>query len=75
MKIKAVIHEAAEGGYWAKLPSLPGLYTQAETLDELEANPREAIALYLSDAGTGPAFHACFCWNGMLEHALVVERR
>ncbi len=49
MKIKAVIHEAAEGGYWAKIPSLPGVYTQAETLEELEANLREAVELYLSD--------------------------
>jgi len=50
MKIKAVIHEAPEGGYWAKIPSLPGLYTQGETLDEIEANLREAVELYLSDA-------------------------
>ena len=49
MKIKAVIHEAAEGGYWAKVPSLPGLYTQGETLEELETNLREAVELYLSD--------------------------
>src|SRR3712207_1727212 len=49
VKIKAVIYEAAEGGYWAKVPSLPGLYTQGETLEELEANLREAVELYLSD--------------------------
>ena len=49
MKLKAVIYEAEEGGYWAKVPSLPGLYTQAETLDELETNLREVIGLYLSD--------------------------
>jgi hypothetical protein len=33
----------------AKPPSLPGVYTQAETLEELEAKLREAIELYLSD--------------------------
>lgn len=49
MKIKAVIREAQEGGYWAKVPSLPGVYTQAETLEELGANLREAIELYVSD--------------------------
>ncbi len=49
MKIKAVIHKATEGGYWAKVPSLPGLYTQGETLEEVEANLREAVELYLSD--------------------------
>ena len=50
MKIKAVVYEAEEGGYWAKVPSLPGVYTQAETLEEREANVREAIELYLCDA-------------------------
>ncbi len=49
MKLKAVVYEAEEGGYWAKVPSLPGLYTQGETLEELEANLREAIELYLSE--------------------------
>jgi predicted RNase H-like HicB family nuclease len=49
MTIKAVVYEADEGGYWAKVPSLPGLYTQGDTLEELEANIREAVQLYLSD--------------------------
>ena len=48
MKIKAVVYEAEEGGYWAKVPNLPGIYTQAETLEELEANLRKAIELYLA---------------------------
>jgi predicted RNase H-like HicB family nuclease len=25
MKMKVIIHEAEEGGYWAEVPSLPGL--------------------------------------------------
>lgn len=49
MKLKVVVHDAQEGGYWAKVPSLPGLYTQGETMEELEANLREAVELYLSD--------------------------
>ena len=49
MKLKALVYEAEEGGYWAKVPSLPGLYTQGETLEELEANLREAVELYLSE--------------------------
>lgn len=48
MKVKAIIYEAEEGGYWAKVPNLPGLYTQGESLEELEANLREAVELYLS---------------------------
>jgi predicted RNase H-like HicB family nuclease len=49
MNVKAIVYKAEEGGYWAKVPSLPGVNTQGETLQELETNLREAIALYLSD--------------------------
>ena len=45
-----IVHPAEEGGYWAEVPDLPGCYTEADTLDELNANIREAIALYLEDA-------------------------
>ena len=39
-----VIHEDAEGGFWAEVPDLPGCYSQGETVDELKHNVREAIA-------------------------------
>ncbi|CAN5262476.1 hypothetical protein BH10PSE7_BH10PSE7_37960 [soil metagenome] len=42
MKIKAVVHEAEEGGYWAEVPAIPGCATQGETMDELFENLREA---------------------------------
>jgi predicted RNase H-like HicB family nuclease len=48
MTLKAIIHKAEEGGYWAEVPSLPGCVTQGETLAELKANLREAIGLWLS---------------------------
>ena len=48
MTLKAIIHDAEEGGFWAEVPALPGCVTQAETLAELTANLREAIALWLS---------------------------
>jgi predicted RNase H-like HicB family nuclease len=48
MTLKAIIHKAEEGGFWAEVPALPGCLTQAETLDELKTNLREAIALWLS---------------------------
>lgn len=47
MKLKVVVHEAEEGGYWAEVPALPGCFTQGETKDELMRNAQEAIALYL----------------------------
>ena len=44
MKLKIIIHPAEEGGFWAEVPALPGCYSQAETVDELQHNIREAIA-------------------------------
>ena len=48
MKLKVVIHEAEEGGFWAEVPSIAGCVTQAETLDELLANIYEAVEGCLS---------------------------
>lgn len=50
MEIKAVIHEAEEGGYWAEVPALPGCFTQGETLEELKANVLEAVQCWLEGA-------------------------
>jgi predicted RNase H-like HicB family nuclease len=47
MKIKAVIHEAEGGGFWAEVPALPGCSTQGENLEELTENLKDAIALWL----------------------------
>ena len=47
MNLKIVVHEAEEGGYWAEVPALPGCATQGETMDELLANMREAVAAWL----------------------------
>lgn len=47
MILKAIIHEAEEGGFWAEVPSLPGCVSQAETLEDLKANIQEAIELWL----------------------------
>ena len=35
------------GGYVVQVPSLPGCYSQGETLDEALDNIREAIELYI----------------------------
>jgi predicted RNase H-like HicB family nuclease len=47
VKIKIIVHEAEEGGYWAEVPGLPGCFSQGETREELMANIREAIEGYL----------------------------
>ena len=48
MRLKAIVHEAEEGGFWAEVPALPGCASQGETLDELLANLHEAIEGCLS---------------------------
>lgn len=48
MKVKAIIHEAEEGGYWAEVPALPGCVTQGDTVEEVTSNLREAIEGWLS---------------------------
>ena len=48
MKLKVVIHQAAEGGYWAEVPSIPGCATQGESFEELLTNLYDAIEGCLS---------------------------
>jgi predicted RNase H-like HicB family nuclease len=47
MTVKAIIHKADEGGYWAEVPALPGCVSQGETTDEVRRNLKEAIELWL----------------------------
>ncbi len=48
MKLKVVIHEAEEGGYWAEVPAIPGCASQGESFEELLQNLYEAIEGCLS---------------------------
>ena len=48
MKLKVIVHEAEEGGYWAEVPSIPGCATQGETFDELLSNIYQAVEGCLS---------------------------
>ena len=48
MKLKVVIREADEGGYWAEVPAIPGCATQAASLDELLERLHEAVEGRLS---------------------------
>ena len=43
-KYAVVIHQEPQGGFWAEVPALPGCYSQGDTVEELIANIREAIA-------------------------------
>ncbi len=50
MKIRAIIHPAEEGGYWAEVPALPGCITEGDTMEEVVANLKDAIAGWLEVA-------------------------
>ena len=47
MKVKVIVHKAEEGGYGAEVLSLPGCFTQGETLEELKQNLYEAVEGWL----------------------------
>ncbi len=48
MKLKVVMHEAEEGGFWAEVPAIPGCATQGDSFEELLSNLYEAIEGCLS---------------------------
>ena len=48
MKLKIIVHEAEEGGYWAEAPAIQGCVSQGETLEELLENMNEAVEACLS---------------------------
>ena len=47
MQYTVVVHSAEEGGYWVDVPSLPGCFSQGETIDEAMNKVREAIELHI----------------------------
>jgi len=48
MKLKVVIHDADEGGYWAEVPAIPGCATQGDTFEDLLKNIYEAVEACLA---------------------------
>ena len=67
MKLRAVVHKAEEGGYWAEVPALPGCVTQGETLPEIRSNLKEAIELWL-EAGEGAGLDGALPRKGVYRH-------
>ena len=45
-----LIPDPEEGGYTVRVPALPGLTTEGDTLEEAIANARDAIALWIRTA-------------------------
>ena len=52
MTIKAIVHKAEEGGFWAEVPALPGCFTQGESDDERRTNLLEAVELWFEAGET-----------------------
>jgi len=47
MEYTVLLHLAEEGGYWAEVPSLPGCFSQGESVEETISNIREAIEVHI----------------------------
>ena len=43
MNLKAIVHDAEDGGFWAEVPAIPGCATEGDTMEELLVNLREEI--------------------------------
>ncbi|WP_341739294.1 type II toxin-antitoxin system HicB family antitoxin [Microcoleus sp. CAWBG640] len=55
MKIRAIIHPAEEGGYWAEVPALPGCITEGDTIEEVMINLKDAMVGWLEVANSREA--------------------
>ena len=42
-----IIHPAEEGGFWVDVPTLPGCFSQGESIEEAMRNVKEAIDLHI----------------------------
>ena len=47
MKFDVVLRKE-DNGYWAEVPALKGCFSQADTIEELKENIKEAIVAWLS---------------------------
>ncbi len=43
MTLKVLIYEAEEGGYWVKVPAIPGCVSQGETREAVCSNILDAL--------------------------------
>ena len=48
MKIKVIVHEVEEGGFWAEVPAIAGCATEGGSMEEAIKNLHEVIETCLS---------------------------
>jgi predicted RNase H-like HicB family nuclease len=46
-RYRVIIYPAAEGGFWAEVPSLPGCFAEGETYEEVLQNVLDAMELVI----------------------------
>ena len=73
MEYTILIHQAEEGGFWSEVPTLPGCYSQGETIDETLLNTKEAIEAhpmaFKEDQVTAPVEESLFIGRVRVEVA------
>jgi predicted RNase H-like HicB family nuclease len=47
MQFTVELHNDESGGFWAEVKELPGCITQGDSVEEVEANAKDAIELML----------------------------
>jgi predicted RNase H-like HicB family nuclease len=47
MEYTVLVYKAEEGGFWAEVPSLPGCFSQGETVEETMINVKEAVEAHI----------------------------
>ena len=52
MKIRAIVHVAEEGVFWAEVHALAGCVTEGDSMEEVMANLKDAIEGWLAVAET-----------------------
>jgi predicted RNase H-like HicB family nuclease len=50
----AIVHKDDDSAYGVSFPDLPGCFSAADSLDDVVAQAREALALYLEDLDAAP---------------------
>ncbi|MFN4219163.1 MAG: type II toxin-antitoxin system HicB family antitoxin [Candidatus Bipolaricaulia bacterium] len=47
LRYRVIIHPAAEGGFWAEVPSLPGCFAEGDSYEEVLQNVLDAMELVI----------------------------
>ena len=55
MKLKVIIHEAEEGGYYAEAVGV-AIFAEGETMTDLKENIRSGIECYYENSSDAPLF-------------------